>query len=788
MTNSSGTTKSSGAILDGAAAPGGASPTDGASNLDSRQAGPEGAASMDGRSTAWVDRILKEFPVDLARLWIVADPDDVLLDEQVLSGLRERGFEVLPFEDSVAFRAEYEERYRAAWDRGEPGPSRALILHLPGTTNPPGANLDSRQAGPAGAAPMDGCRSVSDLPWDYVRQARKLGLSLAELFPKLSYAVVRQLGSEMLPSLFEAQARHAHQSLGEAATKEFVLTHIFRISPHLITRPEDFWRELLRLHYREAALPPVLAQHMGQVVGEHNALRTPSMAAAPDGAAVPASQFAPGELVKGIPIAELFANKSITLRVVQEAWFRYLTKLGVTGTRTGEPTPPDYVAKLDLPFDHHDVRVIVDSMFLDGTLHPLVVQGVPATLPEWAKAGVVQDPASMRNLVLEGIKSLKAEVPTIQSPHRDWTHFSRRLGEVISRFHGLDAARAESIKDAMRELVISADDQLREWVGKHYADLPSLPAAKGPIMVHHVPRYLAMRRGNGEEKIALVVFDGLAVDQWIQIRESVINRSQRLMFDENACFAWLPTLTSVSRQALFSALRPREFADSIESTSQEPAQWTRFWQDHGLRANEVLYRKSIKRTDDLPALEAALTNPAMKVAGLVVDTVDEIIHGAVLGKRGIAAQIASWCESGFVDRLFSMLLDNGFHVYLTADHGNVEAVGIGRPNQGVASELRGERVRTYRSEAVIAETAAANPESFRLDVAGLPANFMPLFAGGRGAFVPKETQVVVHGGISVEELIVPFVKVSYVTNLPGADLDSRQAGPEGAASRDGGRN
>jgi len=145
-----------------------------------------------------------------------------------------------------------------------------------------------------------------------------------------------------------------------------------------------------------------------------------------------------------------------------------------------------------------------------------------------------------------------------------------------------------------------------------------------------------------------------------------------------------------------------------------------------------------------------------------VDTVDEILHGAVLGKRGIAAQITSWCESGFVERLFSLMLDNGFHVYLTSDHGNVEAVGIGRPNQGVASELRGERVRIYRSEALIAEAAASNPGTFRLDVAGLPSNFMALFAGGRGAFVPKETQVVVHGGVSVEELIVPFVKVSYV--------------------------
>ena len=50
----------------------------------------------------------------------------------------------------------------------------------------------------------------------------------------------------------------------------------------------------------------------------------------------------------------------------------------------------------------------------------------------------------------------------------------------------------------------------------------------------------------------------------------------------------------------------------------------------------------------------------------------------------------------------------------------------------------------------------------KLDIAGLPANFMALFAGGRTAFVTDGEQVVVHGGVSVEELIVPFVKVKYL--------------------------
>lgn len=266
-----------------------------------------------------------------------------------------------------------------------------------------------------------------------------------------------------------------------------------------------------------------------------------------------------------------------------------------------------------------------------------------------------------------------------------------------------------------------------------------------------------------DKKIALLVFDGLAVDQWVQIREALAKRAPRYGFDESACFAWLPTLTSVSRQAIFSGLKPWEFADTIESTAPEPSQWTRFWQDQGLRANEALYRKGIKRNDQLAELDGALSSSVLKVVGIVVDTVDEIVHGEPLGKRGVAALIENWCESGFVERLLDQLADKGFHVYLTADHGNVEAVGQGRPKQSVATEMRGERVRTYRSKVLAAESATSNPNSYRLDIAGLPANFLSLFAGGRTAFVPQGEQAVVHDGISIEELMVPFVKVSNVS-------------------------
>ncbi|WP_295389954.1 BREX-3 system phosphatase PglZ [uncultured Thiodictyon sp.] len=403
-------------------------------------------------------------------------------------------------------------------------------------------------------------------------------------------------------------------------------------------------------------------------------------------------------------------------------------------------------------------------MFLDGTLHPLAVQHLPADLPaNVAKSiavGIVKDPAALRNLVVDGLQALVETLPSTDATHRDWGTFARRFGEAIARFHSLDTAHAKGLLADVVQLQRLTDERLLAWVHGHYADLPSLSAANGPVMVHQVPRFLALRRDAGEARVALLVFDGLALDQWVQIREAVTARTPRFAFAEGACFAWLPTLTAVSRQALFAGLRPREFADSLTTTHREPALWSCFWQDQGLRPSEVLYRKGLRRADQLDELAVALANPVIKVAGIVVDTIDEIVHGAILGKRGIASQVASWCESGAVDGLFALLLDHGFHVYLTADHGNCEAVGVGRPNQGVIAETRGERVRVYRNALSRAESAGLFPGTVSLELPALPADFLPLFAAGRNAFVPPGETLVSHGGCSVEELIVPFVKVS----------------------------
>jgi len=68
---------------------------------------------MSGRRPSWRDQVLKAFTPQVSRLTLAADPDGLLLEEGVLTGVRERGFDLIPFDDHIAFRYAYESKYRA---------------------------------------------------------------------------------------------------------------------------------------------------------------------------------------------------------------------------------------------------------------------------------------------------------------------------------------------------------------------------------------------------------------------------------------------------------------------------------------------------------------------------------------------------------------------------------------------------------------------------------------------------------------------------------------------------
>jgi hypothetical protein len=266
-------------------------------------------------------------------------------------------------------------------------------------------------------------------------------------------------------------------------------------------------------------------------------------------------------------------------------------------------------------------------------------------------------------------------------------------------------------------------------------------------------------------KVALLVLDGMAFDQWLILRRVLKQQMADLNIQESGVFAWLPTITSVSRQALFSGKVPEKFPSTIGGTDKEPSSWSTFWIDQGLMPQNVGYLKALDSKTKSPqsslvAVEKLLADPKLRVAGLVINRVDEIMHGMVQGTAGMHNQVQQWAEDGFMSHLLKMLFEQGFQVFLTADHGNIEATGIGNPKEGAIADQRGERVRVYPKDDLREQIQAQYAGTIEWPSIGLPNDYKALFAPARRAFVNLEETIVCHGGISLEEVIVPYIHLS----------------------------
>jgi hypothetical protein len=135
------------------------------------------------------------------------------------------------------------------------------------------------------------------------------------------------------------------------------------------------------------------------------------------------------------------------------------------------------------------------------------------------------------------------------------------------------------------------------------------------------------------------------------------------------------------------------------------------------------------------------------------------MHGMELGTAGMHNQIQQWTMEGCMAKLLNLLLEHNFQIFLTSDHGNIEATGYGRPSEGVIADLRGERVRIYPDSLLRSKIKERFLNAIEWPTIGLPDDFLSLLAPDRLAFIAEETRIVAHGGISIEELIVPLIRV-----------------------------
>ena len=443
---------------------------------------------------SWRDEIVRELHASVGNLTLAADPDDLLLEERMLQRIEELGFHLMTFEDHVAFRFAFESRYPSRSERGEDTSSRILIR--------------------VSASDPDA------LPYDILARGHRLSFGLGRLFPDLSYPVVATLDRAHLDVLSAAQRlTPPARRLGDRETRTYVLRHAYGIAPETITCEEDLLRFLLRRHYRGLRIPEAFDAHLAESLAKRPRFRE-------------------------WPLARIIPDREAFFAFLQERWPLFLDRKAASALVRESSPPIGYEVQIPGPvrvaFDDDDVRIYVDKLFQEGVLKPVPHPESQRLAGSWAMVGVRTDPAADRARRMHGLLQTVAEtVPGEGAGHREWLVFARRWAELMALEGDLRDAGADPRTTASYDEVrLRIDESFAAWLAAHYSTLHNHPPVP-PVMLHHVPRLLARRAAQGPgRKIALILADGLALDQWVVLREALALQRPQLRFREGSVFAW----------------------------------------------------------------------------------------------------------------------------------------------------------------------------------------------------------------------------------------------------------
>lgn len=317
--------------------------------------------------------------------------------------------------------------------------------------------------------------------------------------------------------------------------------------------------------------------------------------------------------------------------------------------------------------------------------------------------------------------------------------------DSLSWFEWMDIAREKATAEvyaARMRLPLDwgfVDDAFVEFALRDYARLSGQTSSAAPMILPKVFDYVA------RDKAALIVMDGMSLFDFhiLSLYFSGIE------YEQQCSYALIPSTTNISRQCLLTGKYPIQLEDPFTLSKEEKG----FYEaaaKHGYSNQQALYARGY---DVQPSLFT-------KLLAVIINDVDDIVHGQQQGRPGMYNDITLLGKSGKLQELILSLHKSGFTVYLTADHGNTPCRGIGAMRTGVEVETKAKRMLILKDFADVSSEILENT----LEYPGfyLDKRYKYLICKPGVSFDNKNSEVMAHGGITLDEVIVPFIKIKAV--------------------------
>jgi CheY-like chemotaxis protein len=331
-----------------------------------------------------------------------------------------------------------------------------------------------------------------------------------------------------------------------------------------------------------------------------------------------------------------------------------------------------------------------------------------------------------------------------------------------------------------------ANTEFFKYISKKYAGWVDPKSTDGPVMSHNILKFKVLPHVQKGTPLFFVLIDNLRFDQW-KVIQPIFAESFRIQ-EEDTFYAILPTATQYARNAIFAGMMP------VDIEKNFPSQWKNDDEEGGKNLHEEeFFRAQLKRLgkSDLKFSYTKVTNN--HDGQKLVDTIQDLMHNDIniivynfvdmlshaRTEMEVLKELAgdetsyrsithSWFEHSPLHQALKKISEKNITVIVGTDHGSVRvktpAKVIGDKQTTANLRYKHGRNLNYEQKEVL---AFRDPKQAGLPVPNVNSSFIfakedifLCYPNNYNHFVNYYKNTFQHGGISLEEMIVPIVRMT----------------------------